>query len=833
MPSQLQLTTEERGASLAAHFVDVVLALVLPKPLTYRVTSEQWNQLQVGSRVVVPLGKAKQYSAIIVRLHAEAPQDFRTRYILDVLDSQPLLQPIHIKFWEWIAEYYCCTLGEVCAAALPAYYKLAAESKLYILDKEGVDLLQLDERQKEVVQALLYSPGLSLSKLTEGCTFKNIMPVVQQLYYKGFLSIVDDYEEPYRPKKIPHVYAVDELDDEDTFTEALEATKNAPRQQELILLYRKLYNEHGTPPTRKLLLSESGASAAALQTLYNKGILRQADVEQDRLSSDAAGTPVRQSFSPQQEVAYQYLKEALDERQVVLLHGVTGSGKTSLYIKLIDEALERGEQVLYLLPEIGLTTQLISRLESYYGADIGIYHSRFTQAERIEIWNNVRVGKYKIIMGVRAAIYLPYKNLKLVIVDEEHERTFKQFDPAPRYHARDAAVYLAYLTGAKTLLATATPSFESYYNASWNKYGLVELKERYGDALMPKIELANLTEERKRRSMKGHLTLKLYKEMEATLAAGKQVILFQNRRGFAPLLECTTCGHTPVCSNCDVSLTYHQQARELRCHYCGFRQAVPKFCSNCGQASYKMLGFGTEQIEEELATLFPQYTTVRMDQDTTRLKYSYERIIDSLERGDAQILVGTQMVTKGLDFEKVQLVGILNADAMLKYPNFRAVEHGYQLMSQVAGRAGRRQEQGKVIIQTSMPDAPVFRFLLEYDYQGFYKEEVEERLKFKYPPYYKLIKILLKHKDAERVSQTAQHLAEQLRAIFRLRVVGPEPPLIGRIRNQYLMQLFIKMERTTKYDIPQAKLELKAIVDRVRATSPHRSVRIIIDVDTL
>ncbi|GET32161.1 primosomal protein N' [Prolixibacter bellariivorans] len=823
-------------------FVDVILPLPLPGKFTYSVPEEMNGELQPGVRVIVQFGKKKFYSALIHRIHNEEPSGYEIKSIETVLDKQPVVHPELFEFWEWIASYYHCSLGEVMKAALPSGLKLESETRVIFNPEFEEDKNDLSSRERLILTFLRIRKISSVSDLNRADEKGNAYSVIKSLLSRGAISVEESLRSGYKPRTETFVRLAEAYSGESRLTELVDDLSRAPKQQELLmrfLEYTRFGNEEAIPEySKKRLLEKVGTTTATLNTLIKKGVFELAERRVDRLSQYAGN--IREGFelSQAQEQAYAEIEQNLEEKQVTLLHGVTSSGKTEIYIRLIKKYIQENKQVLYLLPEIALTTQIVQRLKQVFGDKAGIYHSRFNDAERVEIWNKVLnfdpesdENQYQVIIGARSSVFLPYRFPGLIIVDEEHENSYKQFDPAPRYHARDAAIVLSHLTGARVLLGTATPAIESYFNALSGKYGLVELSERFKQIELPKILTADLRDAYKRKQMRGHFTPLLFEEIEKALEANEQVILFQNRRGFAPFIECKTCGWVPKCKHCDVSLTYHKHNNSLVCHYCGYTIHHPTNCQACGSNEINTKGFGTEKIEDEVSLIFPEARIARMDLDTTRARKSFEKIIHDYDSGKIDILIGTQMVTKGLDFQNVSVVGILNADNLLNYPDFRAYERSYQLMAQVSGRAGRKYRQGKVIIQTSEPDHHIIQQVIQNDYLGMYKGQLAERKHFKYPPYYRLIGLVLKHRDKREVERIANQLASMLKRSFRSRVLGPEDPVINRIQNWYIKQFWLKIER--EISIVSAKKKLQEILDEVKTQPGNSGVQINIDVDPM
>ncbi|MEZ4889296.1 MAG: primosomal protein N' [Crocinitomicaceae bacterium] len=814
-------------------FVDVILPLPVHRDFTYRVPFELNENIQEGVRVVVPFGKSKFYTGVVTKVHSNVPSDYTAKYVEHILDEAPIINGNQYVFWKWIAKYYMAPIGDVLNAALPANFKLASETKV-VLHPDFDAQLELAERELEIVETLEVREELTLKELSEILSIKNVQPLVKRMIDKCIVITQEELNQKYTPKKesfvaINPVFSEEELNDVLT---TLENNKSKASQFDGLLLLLKLQadNKEAYIPKKKVL--EEGMSASTLNTLEKNGYIVIEKLAVSRLKSIDSTDKAIKELSEDQQQAFLQIKQSFESHFVTLLHGVTGSGKTEIYMKLIKEQLEAGKQVLFLLPEIALTTQLIQRLSIYFGELIGVYHSKFNQNERVEIWNNVLENnptKFRLIVGARSSIFLPFNNLGLIIVDEEHESSFKQYDPSPRYNARDAALVLAKIHQAKVLLGSATPAMESYYNAQTGKYGLVELNKRFSGVQLPEILCADMRKARRQKSVQSDFSLFLLDEIKETLKNNKQVILFQNRRGYTPMWMCEICNWTPKCVNCDVSLTYHKHTNSLKCHYCGHLQAPMGTCSACGSTRIKMLGFGTEKIEDDLQIILPNAVIQRLDLDTTRSKTAYETILNDFGEGKINVLIGTQMVSKGLDFKNVALVGILDADMMLNRADFRAFERSFQLMSQVAGRAGRDKERGKVIIQTGDPEHWVIQKVHQHDFIGFYKHEIIERKNFFYPPYYKIIHILLKHKDEHVLNRGAEEFSRALRAVFKERVLGPEFPSIKRIQNFYLKQIILKIER----DAPDAQVKDKfsELLDNFLSHADNKSIKVVLDID--
>ena len=813
------------------HYIDVILPVPIQKLFTYSITEAEASFLQVGMRVAVPFGKSKMYTALVHSIHNNKPLAYDAKDIHQILDETPIINKEQLTFWQWISKYYMCTLGDVMRAALPSAFLLESETIISKNDDKVIADDELKDDEFLVYEALHHQSSLKIQDLISILDRKNVLPVIKRLLEKEAIHLQEEIYEKYKPKYVRYVKLHAEFSTEAALQNILEELSRAPKQKQVIMTLFMLSAKTKKPIKVKDLTEASKASSAIVKTLVDKGILEEYHIQTDRINYSGDENETLKKLNKHQTIAFEQIKESFKSQNVTLLHGVTSSGKTEIYVKLIEEALAKGEQVLYLLPEIALTTQLVTRLQNYFGEQVSVFHSKYSIHERVEVYNNLlnNSAKAQIILGARSSIFLPFNNLGLIVVDEEHEQSFKQFDPAPRYHARDAAIVLANIFKAKILLGSATPSLESYFNAKQNKYGFVELKTRYNNVLMPEIELVDIKDKHKRKKMKGHFSDRMLEEMTETLKDGQQIILFQNRRGYSPIVECNTCGNAPQCSNCDVSLTYHQYRNELRCHYCGYHSAMLQKCNACGSTSLDSKGFGTEQIEVEVKALFPDHKVGRMDLDTTRGKYGYEKIITSFEQQEVDILVGTQMLTKGLDFRNVRLVGIMNADNMLNFPDFRAHERSFQLMLQVSGRAGRTEKRGKVLIQTYNPFHKILQQVSTNDYVGMYTEQMDERYNFKYPPIYRQIKVTLKHKDYNRVNMAADWYAKSLRQFFADHVLGPEFPPVSRIRNQFHKNILIKIPQ--KQSLTKTKEAILKIENSFNAVKDFRSVRVILNVD--
>ncbi len=812
----------------ASNYIDVVLPLPLQRLFTYAITEAEASFLQPGMRVAVPFGKTKIYTGIVYSVHQNNPTAYEAKEIHQILDDFPIVNESQLRHWQWIANYYLCSLGEVMRSAVPSAFLLESET-LVSLNDTFKDESQLSDDEFIIVEALGYQSSLKVDEISNLLDKKRVLPIIHKLLDKNAISLKEEIYERYKPKLVKFVRLNEDYNDEQQLEELLAQLTRAKKQREALLHYFNLAQKK-QPISVKELTAKSGVSSAVITALVAKNIFEYHHLQVDRvdLSKNSNDLPY---LSDYQLNTLAQIKDHFKKKEVVLLHGVTSSGKTAIYMNLIEEALASGGQVLYLVPEIALTTQLIARLRNFFGDKISVFHSKYSLNERVEVWNNLLKKKEKtqLILGARSSIFLPFTDLRMIIVDEEHETSYKQFDPAPRYHARDAAIVLAGIHQAKVLLGSATPAIESYANAKDGKYGLVELNRRYGDVLLPEIELVDLKEGYRKKRMNGHFSERLLKLITEALSDNEQVILFQNRRGFSPIVECTTCGVAPQCPNCDVSLTYHKFRDELRCHYCGYNRMLPQTCSACGNATLDTKGFGTEQVELELKTLFPDKQIGRMDLDTTRGKYGYEKIINAFQAQEIDILVGTQMLSKGLDFSNVSLVGVLNADNLLNFPDFRAHEKSFQMLTQVSGRAGRAKKRGKVVIQSFNPYHQILQQVTTNDYQTMFKEQLHDRRQLKYPPIIRLVKITIKHKDFTRVNSAANWIGKSLSNIFGTNVLGPSSPAISRIRNQHIKTILLKLpdERPLK----QSKAVILKIKDSFQSIAEFRPVRLNIDVD--
>ena len=866
---------------------DVVLPLPLAETYTYSLPESLQDRVRVGCRVIVPFGAKKIYSAIVVKVHGESEgwggkslpltgesegwggkslpltgeSEGVFKSVLDVLDPAPVLLPEQLWLWHWIADYYLCTLGEVYRAALPSGLKLESESLVeYNPDYDSdvtftrneqyvLDLMERlrEQRVQDLQKALDASQMVHATREALGSSKKslNVLPVVKSLLEKGALMMHEQLRQNYRPRIVHCVRLTEAFFSQDRLNQLFDELRRAPRQSDLLLRYLDLSKASAalTLQNRQLLVElqksvlMEGQSEAALKGLRERGVLEVYEREVSRIMGTEESTPsprggigMGSAFSTAQQHAYDEICTAFATQDICLLHGVTSSGKTEIYIRLIQDQIAQGHQVLYLLPEIVLTAQLVERLRRVFGERLGVYHSKYPDAERVEVWQKqLSAEPYDIIVGVRSSVFLPFRRLGMVIVDEEHENSFKQQDPAPRYHARNVALVLARRVGAKALLGTATPSLESFYNAQQGRYALVTLSERFGQVQLPRIEVVDLRDRRHRKEMHGPFSTDLIRAMREALERREQIILFQNRRGYAPQMECQTCGWNPRCTQCDVTLTLHRQSGRMTCHYCGATYPIPERCPQCEGHELVGVGYGTERIQEELSQLFPQARVARMDLDTTRSRTAYERLLFDFQHGHTDILVGTQMVTKGLDFERVSVVGILNADSMLNMPDFRSYEHAFQMLSQVAGRAGRRNRQGLVILQTKSPDLSVVRQVVTNDYAGLYRDQLEEREAFHYPPFVRLVEVTLRHRDVRVVDQLARDMGALLRRQFGQRVLGPDTPAVSRVQLLYIRRLILKVE--VEASMADARRRLRQVRDFLLRQKPYRSAQIVYDVD--
>lgn len=815
----------------SGYSVQVILPLATPKPYTYYLPEELLETVQFGVRVEVQFGKSKYYTGVVIEINNQIPEGYDLKPIISVLDEEPVVTPTQVELWKWIAEYYCCTPGEVMNAAMPANLKLTSESILSLHPETGDDFTHLDDRSYLIAEALTIQQEITVDDVRKILNQKSVYRVIKRLLDEKVIVVREELKMRYKPKEVVCVRLTEAYAaGPGQMNAAFERTKRSDKQTTALMAYLKLSKEQSFV-RRQDIYRVAEVNAAIVKALEKKGIFELYNREVSRIGSYEEETVSTADLSKQQTRALAEIQQLFQTQSTVLLHGVTGSGKTRVYVELMKQVLEQGGQVLYLLPEIALTTQIVNRLQRVFGDKILVYHSRLTNNERVEVWESVRKGK-SIVLGARSALFLPFKKLSLLIVDEEHDQSFKQYDPSPRYQCRDTAMVLAKLHQAKVLLGTATPSIESYFNAQKEKYGLVEMPERFGGIALPEIQVVDAKAEMKKGQLKAHFTPQLLEALELAIERGEQAILFQNRRGYAPTYHCLTCEWHSTCIHCDVSLTYHQLHQNLKCHYCGYQTKLPKQCPACGSKELILKGFGTEKIEEEIKIYLPKAKVARMDWDTVRSKQAYARLLNDFEERRLDILVGTQMITKGLDFENVGVVGILSADQLLSFPDFRASERAFQLMVQVSGRAGRKHKQGKVIIQAFNPGHPVLKDVIQNDFIELYRRELQERQSFKYPPYYRLIAITLKHKNPKQVNAGAKLFTHFIREQLGDRVMGPAVPYVSRIRSYYLLDVLIKLERD-KQLLDYAKSLIKDGINFVSSQSGLSGLRINVDVDPM
>lgn len=816
-------------------FVDVILPLHLPGTYTYRVPQDYNEVICVGQRVAVQFGNRRLYSALVRRVHEEVPQ-YRTKYVLSVLDEKPFVSETIFQFWEWIASYYMCYVGDVSAIAMPSVMRLASESAVALHPEFDGNMVDLSETQQRVVQLLVEHPVMKLSDLSVAIGIQKIMPIIQGLIERHIVMMDEELRQRYSPKTSIWLHLSPEYSEEEScrqLLDSMEQKSTTQKQVAALLLFLQLSHFGQDAICKKTLVERLNKRTSSVETLIRNGILVEEEREDSRMATiEATADADSIVLNEQQQTAYAVLSQK-EGPAVRLLHGVTSSGKTEVYIKLIAEQLKQGKQVLFLLPEIALTAQLINRLCRYFGKKVGVYHSRFSASQRAEVWQRTATPdtelRYQILLGARSAIFLPFVDLGLVIVDEEHDPSYKQYDPAPRYHGRDAAIYLAHLFGANAVLGSATPSLESYFNAQQGKYALATITQRYGNLALPTVHCVDMKAAHHSKEVSGHFSNFLLKHIEEALKKGEQVILFQNRRGFSLRIECDDCHWVPQCVNCDVSLVYHKSTNSLRCHYCGYSIPVPQECPSCQSTHLTMKGFGTERIEDDLSIVFPTARVARMDLDSTQQRNRYLEIINDFEERRIDILVGTQMVTKGLDFDNVSVVGILSADNLISYPDFRSFERSFQQMTQVSGRAGRHGDKGEVVIQTYNPQHQVMHNVIATDYLSMYNFQIKERHYFRYPPYYKIVDITLKCRDAEKLNEVAAHYATTLRQVFGTRVVGPEYPSVSRIRGLFLKKIMIRFERSEP--IAKAKEIMLKTAEKLLGEKGNSTIMIHFDVD--
>lgn len=822
-------------------FIDVIVPLSVPNKYTYRVPAGLNNELKIGKRVIVPFGKSKLYTGIIYKIHNQAPATYEAKYIEAVLDEEAVVLEQQLLFWDWLAFYYCANPGDVLNAALPSGLKLGSKSTIQInpsFNFEEMDYHYLTQKEHQIVDALGVSPNLSFDDISKVLSIKSVQPIIASLIKKSVIQIFEEVKEKYKPKMVQYIQLNPAYIGEEAIKGLLEkfGTKSF-KQAEALLAFLSIVRARKGTTSEWILKSDVVAKSgnAGVNALIKKEILNEQALEEGRLVFEKGNKEIAK-LSKLQNQAFGEIKNGFNENKPVVLNGVTGSGKTEIYIHLINEQIAKGNQVLYLIPEIALTTQLIARLRAVFGEQVGVYHSKFSENERVEIWNNVlRFGSgrnktdYKIILGARSSLFLPFSKLGLILVDEEHDNSFKQYDPSPRYHCRDAALYLATQHQASVLLGSATPSLETMYQIKSNRYIEVKLSAQHVEGGGTEVVVCDTNYYEKSQQMKACLTAPLFNAIENALSAKKQIILFQNRRGYAPYTECKDCGHVPQCVSCDVSLIYHKQSNKLTCHYCGYTTVPPTVCSACGSNNLVYKGLGTEKIEEDIALLFPEVSIARMDLDSTRSKYAYKQLLDDFESGKTSILIGTQMVTKGLDFKNVSVVGILNADSALNFPDFRSFEKAFQLFVQVRGRAGRGSEKGQVFIQTNQPKHEVIKYVLNNELELFYEKILEQRKEFFYPPFSRLIEISIQSKDLNELNHLSDVLAQYLKTEFKQHVLGPEFPMIKKIKNNYIKRILLKVNRNDS--VFKAREFLHSKVNELKSNFKNWNYRVSINVD--
>lgn len=829
--NQLEFDT---GATL---FAELVLPVPVGKLFTYRVPAGFNEKIKTGQRAIVQFGVRKILTGIVAHIHNQPPKDYEAKYILELLDENEVIYSHQFQLYNWMKDYYMCTLGEVIHAALPSGLKLSSESQVQLHPSFDLDASGYDFSEKEqVLIRRLQSETLSHSEVSKLLGAKSIYAILKSLSSKNAIIIFEQVKEKYKPKTETHIRLVSDYAEKKNLERLFETLATKPKQEAVLLKYLQQVpvftevslNQRGMLKSK---LADAEISESSVATLIKNKILEEFEVVVPRFGflDNKVEHPVL--LSEKQEEARNEILKCFEQQNTALLFGVTGSGKTEIYIDLIRRALEGGSQVLYLLPEIALTTQIVQRLRKNFGSEMGVYHSKFSDNERVEVWNGVLNNKFRLVVGVRSSVLLPFDNLGLIIVDEEHDSSYKQQEPSPRYHARDVALMMAQHHQAKVVLGSATPSAESYYQCLQQKYGLVALTNRFGEAQLPEIQFANLSEERKLKKNKGEFTSALLNAIRDTIGKKEQVILFQNRRGYSPMIQCQDCSWVPRCINCAVSLTYHQYRHAMICHYCGYREELPAQCPTCSSKRIQTLGYGTEKLEEELKLHFPEANIQRMDLDTTRTKSGYENIIDTFQSGETNILVGTQMVTKGLDFDHVSLVGVFDADRMMHFPDFRSYERAFQLITQVSGRAGRRETKGKVLIQTTNPQHALFGYVVRHDVTGFLEEQLTDRKQHLYPPYSRLIEITVRHMDKKICHLAADSLTTAIRKkITGIKVLGPGEPMVSKIRNEFLLTTLIKIPRGTGQLTP-IKHTLLEIASTINQLKEYRSVKIQFDAD--
>ncbi len=815
-------------------YAEVILPLPLYSTFTYSIPDSFKDSVGIGFRVLVPFGRKKFYTGIVTQIHNQQPGDYEVKDIVAVLDNNSILRHPQLKFWQWISDYYLCAIGDVYKAAVPAGMKVESETRVSAnpdyIDTDGT----LTERETVIYDMLLTKDYLTPADIAKATGYKNVETTVADLINREALFITEKIVDNYRPKTEVYVRLKAEQGDNNTVQEFFQKVEQARKQEAALLAYLDMSGWMKHEPlaevTKDALIKRADASLPILNAMVGKGIFLLYKKEINRFQLNANELIALNPLSDSQQEAYEKINECFNSKDVTLLHGVTSSGKTEVYTHIINDVLQQGKQALYLVPEIALTTQLTQRLQKNFGNRLLIYHSKFSDNERVDIWKRLlTTDEPCVVIGVRSSVFLPFNNLGVIIVDEEHETSYKQQDPAPRYNARDAAIVLAKMHNAKILLGSATPSITTYYKAETGKFGLVKLSTRFEGVELPEVRVIDTKLSRKHKEMEGAFSRELIDECNEAISRNEQAIIFQNRRGFAPMVRCKECAWMPKCENCDVTLTYHKHINLLTCHYCGYTIPLPNICPACKQPTIEVLGYGTERIEDDIEKHFPNAKVARMDLDTTRSKYGYDKIIESFSNHKTQILIGTQMVTKGLDFGGVSIVGIVNADTMINFPDFRSHERAFNMMEQVAGRAGRRQKQGTVCIQTSSPENPVIKFVVNHDYEGFYKSELEERRKYNYPPFTRIVNIYIKHRDDDSLTEMSVRFSNMLRQVFGKRVLGPEPPTIARIQQLYIRQIVLKVEETAS--MPKVKQILRMIYEQSLSDPRMKRAIVYYDVD--
>jgi len=822
-------------------FVDLILPLPVDGTFTYRLPFDMNGLVKKGLRVVVQFGQRKVYAAIVIKVHETIPKNYTPKYVLAILDDKPIVFDKQFALWEWLSSYYISPLGAVMNAALPTALKLSSESQIVLNPSFEIGSISLNEKEGALLMAVQNQETISLTQAAQITEQKKVFPIIKGMIEKGILLMEEELADKYKARtELLAQLSPDYLDETSMRLLFEKLEKKAFKQLEILMAYLQLaQREEGENPLirKHILLKQVENGAAALKALEKKNIFSIHEQVVSRLKDYAKTEDVTQIIlSEAQQTAFDQLNGILNKQPICLLHGITGSGKTEIYIKAMAEVVAQGKQVLYLLPEIALTSQIVNRLRKYFGEKVGVYHSRYNTQERVEIWNKVlheEEGEpsYQIILSARSGVFLPFKNLGLIIIDEEHDTSYKQFDPAPRYNARDTAIVLAHQHQAKVILGSATPAVETYYNAKHGKYGLVTLSERYGEGRLPEILIGDLKKETRRKTMNGHFSSFMMQYVKGAIEKKEQVILFQNRRGFAPRLECEVCNWIPQCPNCDVSLVYHKNQNRLRCHICGHSSHLFHECGDCGSQKVRMKGFGTEKLEEDLGIMLPDARIKRMDLDTTRAKNAYEKIFEDFADQRIDILVGTQMVTKGLDFENVSIVGVLNADNMINFPDFRAFERSFQMLVQVSGRAGRKKKKGKVIIQSFNPHHSVIKYVVNSDYQKMYDSQILERRNYKYPPFYRLIKFTLKHKDYRVLNEASSDFTHLLREKFGQRILGPEYPMVAKMRNYFLKETLLKLEKGLSSK--DTRTEIANVLQTFKSSGQYKAIQVVVDVDPM